>query len=359
MRVAAEAHAKAVEAQYRSIPPYLQRFDRWGFFTSQKVPVSLAGVNDGWPLRKSGDPYHRLDEPATWAAFGPVLASLVPGGAASKVRAISGPTFALGADVGAIVIDLDPVERNLPRGAHGGPHLLVDRMALGRKVTQWILNWAAQVGAYVEASSSGEGRHIIVRGTFAAYKYAIGWFGHIIRQDSHIHLTGNRLAGGDLVVAQAALDELIGFLLQCGAIREVQPPDPTASTLDNIETHGRRLDLTDAEVAAKLRNTNRKSFAALHSASYGGDWSEITWQIIGDLDKITGDAEQVARVLFASERLKRAGMSAGRVSVDRYERTSRIFNSCLGRARERNNKVFALRAEVAAENRARFGHLAG
>ncbi len=344
LKAAAEAHAAEVAAQLNRIPAYLQRFDRWGFYTPDKVAVSLNGINSGWPGIKEPDPYHRLDKPDTWASFAGVLASLTPGGRASALKVISGPTMALTADMGVIVIDLDPVERNLPRGAQDDPELLATRMAFGREVTRWILNWADQVGAYVERSSSGKGWHIAVRGTFVAYKYEIGWFGHIIRQDQHIHMTGDRVAGGDLVLAQTAVDELIGFLLQRSAIRELKEPDRSHAALGLLETYGRRLDLTDAEAVARLRLINKRSFEALHSRNFGGDWSAITWQIIGDLDRVTGDPEQVSRILFGSERLRFAGTSKDR--VDRYRRTSDDFNYILAKARVRNDEKMAFQSSV-------------
>lgn len=306
-----------VQARIDSMPAQLRAFPHWGFYRADKAPRSATGIK------------FSINDPASWAAYDTLRTARLPDG-------VVGPTFVLTDALNLTVIDLDDPER-----AYARDDLDITperRQFLIDAANEWIrriLIWAIAAGAWIERSNSGKGWHILVFGPAPEAKYAIGLVGHIYRV-GHVHMTGDLHPQSASIIphAQPALDELIAFALSRDLIRPIVGSDGNDAPVR--EGNGRRLDLTDAQCIETLNSLGRK----LLDGPGQGNWSDETYRLILDLDKITGDPVQVHRILFASKRIRSAGTAAN--GRDRYERTDEQFGVMLAKARAKNDKRSAL-----------------
>jgi primase-polymerase (primpol)-like protein len=202
-----------------------------------------------------------------------------------------------------------------------------------------------RAGAYIERSMSGKGWHAYMHGRLprgeASYRAAhphcgIEFFAH----GQFIVVTGDRTGlppwqpDSPLPNSQTFVDGMMDqFIRDFGKGASLEALDANAGP---TTAHDRRMDMTDDEVVAKLCTS------ALSKAWYNGekwkpneDWSGTTYFLLGELDKITGDPDQVHRILMRSPRLCRAGTSIK--GEDRAARTSRIFRQEFAKSRASNN----------------------
>ena len=152
---------------------------------------------------------------------------------------------------------------------------------------------------------------------------------------------------GSMLDAQAALDEFINIFAKPSAegaaegildallIAIADDDGLGGSDLGDCITNGRRLDLTDEQVIAKLSTAMR---GVWQGGSITGDHSEDTFHLIGDLDKITGSVWQIHDILFASPRMQGAGI--GNDGQDRFKKHLRVFHRNVRKARANNDKQF-------------------
>ena len=106
--------------------------------------------------------------------------------------------------------------------------------------------------------------------------------------------------------------------------------------LEDLQTNGRRLDLSNDQVIAALNKLMRP---VLGGGAASGNWSNDTFRLILDLDRITGSPQQIYDIVMSSKRLCTAGRSSK--GEDRYKRTAKLFNSMLGKARSQNDQRLA------------------
>ncbi|UCI32530.1 hypothetical protein [Mesorhizobium sp. B4-1-4] len=295
-----------VQGRIDAMPAQLRSFPHWGFYLGDKAPRSASGVR------------FSINDPTSWATYDQLRT-------APRGDAI-GPTFVVNG-TGLTVIDLDNPERAF--GSLDGEDRQRAIDAANVQINR-LLKWAIECGAWIERSSSGKGLHILVFGQTPEAKYAIRQYGHIYR-DGHVHMTGDLhpRSSASIPNAQSALNELIAYALSIDLIRPVAKTEGTTAHV--CEEHGRRLDLSDAQVIDALNASSRRMLDGETPSNWSGD----TFRLVLDLDKVTGDPEQVHRILFASKRLKFAGRAAN--GADRYARTEDQFGVMLAKARAKND----------------------
>lgn len=123
---------------------------------------------------------------------------------------------------------------------------------------------------------------------------------------------------------------------------QLRPP-VSQGDLTNTAEYGRSLDLTDAQVIAKL--------SAKYQAAYRGELRDpdggtdkTMFYLLSDLDKISGSVQQVYRILMTSPFVMHAGKSPS--GNDRYARMVRRFEKEFAKCRGDNNRLLQQRESV-------------
>ncbi|RWE86942.1 hypothetical protein [Mesorhizobium sp.] len=306
-----------VQARIAAMPYQLRAFPNWGFYRADKAPRSATGAK------------FSINDPSTWVPFDVLRNSSIP-------SQCIGPTFVLTQSLNLTVIDLDNPERAYANADHLTPERKQFLIDAANEWTKRILQWAVACGAWIERSNSGRGWHIFVFGTTPEAKYAIGPFGHIYRV-GHVHMTGDvhPQSASAIPHAQAALDELITFALSRVLIKPIAV-NAGGDDAPVCELNGRRIDLTDSQCVEALSSFGRRLF----NGETPRNWSDDTYLLILDLDKITGNPNQIWRVLASSPRMRNAGTAAN--GADRFVRTQDQFGVMLAKARAKNDERSAL-----------------
>lgn len=368
----------------RSIKGDEYRF--WGFWSARPATFSVDGALGNTVRERSGyGQSFRLDEPETWNTWTELATARVAG----ITTLVTGPAIALDRQSNVIVIDLDPVERNIPKNLKPEFH----EWYLKRSQFQFdkIVDWGKSVGAFIETSRSGRGTHIIFKCSAppaVPAKFALtctaniatidgidhqltvdgrypdtGGFGHILLAGSHVFLTGRKQhgSGDDVpVVSLAEFDRLVKTLtanLVCSPVANVSFFGSASASIEITGTFGRHIDLSDAQALAKLPRVNKSSAAALNSHFTHGDFSEIIRNVTGDLDKVTGDPDQLLRIIMQSQLMRTAGTDKnGRNRQEKF--LKQYWRAHLPKCRGRNNTLLAHR-EAARAEAARLSHYFG
>lgn len=325
LAMVAEAEQDAVNAaaratQWDNIPPYLRTLDQWCFYTTKKLPRSLFAAKNNWrPWHEPDDRNAaRTNDPSSWCSWAALRT-------APANEFLAGPGFYITPADDVVCFDLDKPERTLARTwwwSEATPAVRADRLAIAHGFMNRIYRWACEVGAWMETSMSGNGAHIFVRGRMLFPRYELAFGGSVYGARQYVALTGRKLpgSGADLPFAESALIALLADLTKRGVLKSVAVQEGGPSMLERTTELGRRLDLTDAEVIAILLTTNKHSHRFLHGGpGRKGNWSEDYRDLLGDLDKISGDPEQVKRILFGSPCLLNAGFS------ERVDRDGRVI----------------------------------
>jgi hypothetical protein len=149
-------------------------------------------------------------------------------------------------------------------------------------------------GTYFERSPSGQGFR-----AFALARYGEGRqqfnananFGiEAYRGGRWITVTGDALSAQPVAI----LDEMIGMLWhRVGA--DIDIPEFDAS-LEQTTEWRRRLDLTDEQVIEQWMRNHSPSFNTCHTVNFAGDTSLAMRIAVGELDKISGDPNQVREI---------------------------------------------------------------
>lgn len=146
---------------------------------------------------------------------------------------------------------------------------------------------------YAETSISGKGQHVFYRGILPHGRTygGVSQYSFEIYSDRFIAITGNTTSawGAPTPVADGQV------IIDAWKLPEIARGAPTIAPTVAL---GRRLDLEDRDVINTLRLRRPTQFAILNSPAVmtpkrGGRFMEI----IGDLDKITGDPAQIDRII--------------------------------------------------------------
>lgn len=244
-----------------------------------KVPVAYFN-----PL---GDNVNAHD-PQNWCSFDDAVAVMQ-----------ANPKFGIGLvldGTGIICLDYDNHAGDDPDAVRNGAAFTADLML--------------EHPTYAEYSLQGGGKHIFYRAVLPHGRTGglIDPLNVEIYAAQFIAITGNNVIGSCPVVAdgQAIVDSW-------------NLPPPVAST-DHIEPTtalGRRLDYTDAEVISTMMVRRTSIFKMMSSTDDLPDRSTAYAQIVGDLDKITGDPRQIDRIIRKCPFFKNAYNSG------KYEQTPR------------------------------------
>ncbi|QIG73222.1 DNA primase protein [Rhizobium phage RHph_N17] len=204
--------------------------------------------------------------------------------------------------------------------------------------------------SYTESSPSGKGHHIICRGSLGKSS------AHVVRAmqiEVYAHsrfftMTGKIEHATPISDMQEDLD---GF---CRAFPKSDISEYEEVELIETVANGRRVDMSDEEVFNfALNNIN-----GFHNRYHGieiNDWSAEHRNLVGDFDKITGDPEQVKRLVFNSPLVQNQPPKNGET---RPHKSMRLFAQHLGEVRAvyaqaetgyRNNPMFIAHGRILAE----------
>ncbi len=290
------------------IPQEMQRLSQWCVWRYKdqangrraKIPHTIDGRGGSH------------SDPATWHSFAEVIQAYW------TETTFNGIGFYFSADDGFTGIDFDTSKvhhDNMP--AH-----------------QWFREKALGVGSYTEVSPSGNGIHVIVKGRMKTRKSVVlNTVGiEIYSMQRYFTMTGMVIDERHVEIkdGQALLDEFESHFR----------PKPIAADVDiSPTTDGdRELGLSDEEVLAIARKSYGQSFQ-YDSVAAPGSWSQAFMQLVGDLDKITGDPEQLLRLVLASGLITLSPISASGETRD--NKCKRLFGYELKRARERFNMKYS------------------
>ncbi|MGO7501540.1 DUF3987 domain-containing protein [Rhizobium johnstonii] len=192
---------------------------------------------------------------------------------------------------------------------------------------------------YAERSVQGNGQHWFYRATLPhglTYRAADG-LSMEVYSAGFIAITGNALSAWQQPIAdgQAIVDSW-----------NLQPPVANIGSIGKTEEHERALDLTDKQVIETLMVRRPASFNTLATEGDLGERSDAFAYLIGDLDKITGDPEQIDRIIRKAPVFKSVHNSS------RYERRTYSFEHWLRLARATNKKSIPYTEFIAPERRA-------
>ncbi|CDZ56048.1 bifunctional DNA primase/polymerase [Neorhizobium galegae] len=313
------------------------------------VPLELRNIQQWvlWkPLQRHGKVTKRpcilggveiaYNDPAYWRTFDAVVADMQ-----SDEHGHYGIGLVL-ANSGLVCIDYDDHPSDdraaVAAGAEAVAELLRDRPT------------------YMETSVSGKGKHVFYTGVLP-HELTGGIIAPMsleIYSASFIAITGNTVWGAPSSVAdgQALIDSW-----------NLPKPVRGAGSLGPSVSIGQRLDLDDDEVAYTLQVRRPHQFATLiSSAPLGsGNRGRTYSQIIGDLDKITGDPVQIDRMMRQSPMLKNAH------NLEKYDRQgerwlerkgcANLFEYWLKGARASNDRCLPHVEKLTTERRAQMEEL--
>lgn len=351
-----------IATQWGGFPPEMHEFRNFGYVTDRKTPLSLNDIRNGWPNKtdaKQSWEYFVDSDHSNWST----LAELLEYREHANIplhEFVTRVSYYPTRDNKIIIIDLDDPTRNA--GDRTGDEL-DDYLKSARHNQAIILEQAKKHGTYIEISKSGKGYHIFYRGTLPTEcdKYELQGWASVYCAKSHLHMTGVTAEPDGprvLVNGQEWIDHLLTEMLKSGVARTTRNRQYVGKDpLEGITTHGRRDDMTDEQVIAALLKgprANKTSYYNLHIFNplhSKGNWSDDTFFIIGDLDKITGDPDQIERILFKSPRMRCAGESGGVRPQDRHDREQRLFKGHMNKVRASNDEELPRRELENAERK--------
>lgn len=310
------------------VPNELKELPQWVVVNKEKKPLDPSTHN-----------YLKWKESAAWLKYEDAVTAMFQ-------PAVAGAAFVFSTSDPYVGIDLDSPDKlhaeALRKGF--GEDVATRVRNASREMCSYIVQQFA--GAYMETSQSGNGVHIIVRGRLpeGAKKVTRGKLHcgvEVYAAEQYIWMTGRQIQRSAKPYAldgfQEVLDALVYRLWELFGKNGEFDEESLEPTTDG----GRSLDLTDEQVIERLLKRSR-DMLAIYNGGFGfnsTDWSECTKIMIGEIDKLTGDAGQVHRIVFNSPRLLSAGQS--KTGEDRYARTERRFNPLLADCRGNNRSVLA------------------
>ncbi len=291
----------------QTIPAELRARPQWVIWRSI---VSEGAVTK--PPYNPNDPAYMADvsAPSTWSTFENAVRVYQ-----NNPSLFSGIGYVFTESDEFFGIDIDDERKVKPE------HLETRRM-----LVKQIMN---DVDTYTELSPSGNGIHMIGRGTLpVAGKRSVAMQVEIYCSNRYFTITGDVINGKNEIKDQQ------NFLVSVfGAIA----PDSGMELAVYDTEVSRRTDLTDTEVVRLATNYN-PTFAPRYNAQVGcgpGEWSDTFMAIVGMIDRFTGSVEQVERIVFNSPMVQLAPpSSAGEARIDKAKRNLKFV---LKRVREGNN----------------------
>jgi hypothetical protein len=263
------------------------------------------------------------NDPATWNRLSAAVKKSLHI-ASSEYK--SGTGFVITPETGLVCIDLD------------NPAKLGVNEENARKLHNYLLERFSNT--YIELSPSGTGYHIWLWGTLPEGRLSVSLKAQagveIYAGARFMTMTGNMVSGCPAVTnQQPILDELIEYLVSINGGKMPGQANLTGDEVETTDDLGRRLDLSDDEVIQIAIRSNSK-FLEFFNATPAHDRSQFAKPVAGDLDKITGDPEQVIRIMMASP--------IGRCyTPDELER--KLVNYWLPECRASNKEILEKREE--------------
>lgn len=224
----------------------------------------------------------------------------------------------------------------------------IEKIAPGHRDASnaWRKHILGMIPSYAELSPSKTGVHLICRGilpnnatAFNALKVKLGI--EIYAAKRYFTMTGDALRFGgrplEFVNCQMQINTLIA---------EIEKATGTTcgddfDTVDETQESGRRLDLTDEQVLDVARKANRKFGDWADAAWPPGIWSDINVQVLGDLDKVTGDPDQILRIARSLPYVVKSPPATNRET--REHKLWRRIAKDLQKLRPDNDRIFAVR----------------
>ncbi|MBF0680827.1 MAG: AAA family ATPase [Devosia sp.] len=295
--------------QFQDIPNELKTLRQWVVWKA----ITEDGRTTKQPLCPNALYPANVTNPGDWGSFDDAVKAMN-----DNPSVVAGIGFVFTADDEYFGIDLDDESKVASQD-------LVRRQKL---VDQVMRNTTS----YAEVSPSGKGIHIIARGRLSSdcrhrnVRLQI----EIYDQRRFFTMTGNLIqARRSITDEQEAADKLSAAM---------GGDHSSASIGVDLEptTNGfRRLDMLDAEVI-EFANDNIFGFLERYSFVNVKDWSEAHRDLLGDLDKVSGDPEQVQRIVHSSPLVLLAPSKAGET---RLSKSQRIFAEELAGVRARYERM--------------------
>lgn len=309
---------------YYNLPDGLHLFKNW-------VHWRLEEINGRWtkvPYMASTTSLVRASStnPETWATLREAIFgfSLRP-----HDRETFGLGFVLTRGTGLVCIDLDDPDKLAT------PEL----RAKAKQAHADILNEFK--ATYIEKSPSGKGFHIWFAGTLPENRGSVSVKDtlaiEIYSDERYLTMTGFRIEGSGTLIQnqQKELDKLLDVFRRVNGGKLPAEAIGTIDAGDIDDSLGRRSDLTDAEVL-QIAIRNNSKFLEFYNARPQSDRSRFAKPVAGDLDKITGDPEQVYRIMESSP----IGQT-----YEPSELRRKLFKYWLGEARASNKEILEKREE--------------
>ena len=306
------------------IPEDLRRINQWVVWKPMlrksklvKVPVSYA-----YPL---GDNINAHD-PMYWTTFDEAVSVMH-----------ADPRFGIGLvldGTGLICLDYDD---------HHG-----DDVDAVRNGAAFMADIQLSFPTYVERSLQGQGKHSFYRATLPH-----GRTGGMIEQlnleiyaAQFIAITGNVVVGAPSYVAngQVLVDAW-----------NLPPPVASADSIEATTRDGRYLTADDEQIILTLKMRRESTYNMMSNGTDLSDRSTAYAQIIGDLDKVTGDPRQIDRIIRGAPFFRNGYNS------EKYDQSPRwlakydcasMLEYWLKQARKDNNDTLQLYMPVTPEQRA-------
>jgi hypothetical protein len=281
----------------QQIPRVLQERRQWAVsYGTDRAPFQSLD-----PSRMA-----RVNDPATWSSFEDALTAL------ERNTSIGSIGYVFSESDPFAVIDVD------------GEH----------KVSQENIGLYRQMrgslpASYTEISGSGTGLHVVMLGTVSdsGPKRPRGIGFEIYSRVRYVRLTGN--GGGVITDGQHWIDHFQQHFKKADISDDV--------TLEVTENGYRKVDWTDDQVL-KFAWAEIDGFAERYNkvwtAGCGWDWSELWVRLMGDLDSITGDPEQVRRIVLGSPLVR---LSHPKQGETRDNKVRRLWSKEFPRVRAKFN----------------------
>ena len=318
------------------IPEFFRMQKRWAVYGPDKKPW-LASPLQGQSHKQDGAPNQLLYPAANNKDDGLVTYDYALASVAKGVMTQGwpegkcGPAYAMRAEDCIVCIDLDdPVKAiassNYAHISQENKDIAVELvLALNRDIYARF----SAAGAYIEHSMSGNGAHIFFKAKLpeGVTRCTMNICGSIFSADQFIYMRQD--GNGDLIDGQLLLNEV---LMEYGAagkynpahgqmIHEVVKADYAGIESGMYAAYGRQLGMPDTDVINQLQYKNKASWAALVTGEYSKDHSDTVKNLIGDLDKVTGDPDQIKRLVMGSRVLMLHPVGAnGQLRADKWDR---------------------------------------
>lgn len=321
-----------------------------------RLPAELQGLGNNYGLyRKKGQApisaaeflignrvFLKVNDPATMSSFEDAVRAYL----LDTSGEVQGILCVLREEHKLLVVDLDKPKDEADFNRRKIANLTYAQYCELHKAD--VLDMAREYsqGTFVERSRSGEGFHLFFAGglpsSFGGYngKFVLG---DVFSKDQAIFLTADFPIGAVTRLAgQRGVDKIIDDIKD--SLQIYDGKTALIGTAEaKTESYGRALNLTDEQVLERYFQRNKEHREIYEGTrdlygTGGTNWSEGTDLLQKEVDKITGDPDQIYRVMFNSPRLRNAGKAGN--GVDRAKRTDKYFDKRLAGARRKNDQWF-------------------